>query len=37
MNGWEMIYEAFRLYPSRPESAIARDFIAWLPSIETIG
>jgi hypothetical protein len=27
MNGWEMLYEAFRFYPTRPENVIARDFM----------
>lgn len=32
MNGWEMLYEWFRFYPTRPDSAICRDFLLYLES-----
>lgn len=30
MNGWEMLYEALRFYPARPDRAICADFISYL-------
>lgn len=30
MTGWEMLYESFRYYPRRPNSAIVCDFITYM-------
>jgi len=38
MNGWEMLYEALRFYPTKPECAICRDFLEWLsPGTRIVG
>jgi len=35
-NGYDMLYEAFRHYPSRPESAIVKDFMTYVSIVITI-